>query len=270
MPEEFGEQLNGEQGKSFDEKKTEFFVKIGLSVRDALKMHKEAGLWGEGDENWRRVSEHCLAEVARVDVFADKLGLSEEIKKDLIIAAALHDFYKKREINSRKEKELSLDGLIKASKESDEMLKKYGFSERIIRLSGAASVPSLPEVVKILSKKYLGEEDIAFLILHYVDDISTGSDWVDPAEIVEGGGKISVIDKRLKQAAKNKKYDLLNEQGRQIFDGRTSSEEQMRIGYIVEERLAGLLNKRGEFVTDNPKDLPYLIDQEIKLRIELQ
>jgi len=259
-----------ESGESFQKKKRKFFVKTGLSVRAALKMHKEAGLWGEGDEDWRRVSKHCLAEVARADLLADKFGFSEEIKKDLAVATALHDFYKKREMAKRTKHGLSLSGLMQSSKEADVMLRDRGFSERITRLSGAASLPSLPETEKILSKNNLGEEDIAFLVLHYVDDISTESDWVGPAEIIEGGCKINILDRRLDQAAKSGRYDALNEEGRKFFEGRTSCEEEKRVGHMVEERLAGLLRERGEFRVDDPKDLPYLIDQQVKAKIEAQ
>ena len=95
---------------SFEEKKTNFFVKIGLKLKPEFLLHREAGLWEkdtkkeegteneDNAENWRSVSEHCLMEVARVSVFAEQLGLSESVTKDLIEAAALHDFFKKEEM----------------------------------------------------------------------------------------------------------------------------------------------------------------------------
>ena len=81
------------------DKKREYFVRLGLQMREALKLHKKAGLWErkEGKRDWGNVSEHCLVETARVNVFADKLGLSEDVKKDLATAAALHDSFKKGE-----------------------------------------------------------------------------------------------------------------------------------------------------------------------------
>lgn len=52
-------------------KRRNFFVRLGLQVRDALKLHDEMGLWNRADY-WGNVSEHCLVEVARVQVFVKK------------------------------------------------------------------------------------------------------------------------------------------------------------------------------------------------------
>ncbi|MDP2598524.1 MAG: hypothetical protein Q8P49_01700, partial [Candidatus Liptonbacteria bacterium] len=48
--------------------------------------------------NWENVTGHCLLEAARACVFADLLGFDADLKKDLAIAALLHDGYKRREI----------------------------------------------------------------------------------------------------------------------------------------------------------------------------
>ena len=93
MQENFGEKSNSEES-TFEEKKTEFFSKIALRNKDAVRAQKNGGLldWdNESDRSWRNVSEHCLVEAARAEVFADKLGFSEDFKKDLVTAALAHD-----------------------------------------------------------------------------------------------------------------------------------------------------------------------------------
>ena len=93
------------QENLFNKKKTKYFSRLAVRMRDSLKMHKTAGLWERvGDRrDWGNVSEHCLVEAARVTVFAEKLQFSDGVKKDLVFAAAMHDFFKKAE------KEMSVD-----------------------------------------------------------------------------------------------------------------------------------------------------------------
>lgn len=72
--------------EEFDRQKRMYFYGLGLQVRDALRLHEAAGLWERNEEkerSFRRVSQHCLAEVARVSVLADHLGFSEDTKKIL-------------------------------------------------------------------------------------------------------------------------------------------------------------------------------------------
>lgn len=253
--------------KSFEEKKREFFIKLGLSVREALKMHKKADLWGEGKEDWRRVSKHCLAETARAVVFSDLLKFPEDLKKDLITATVLHDFYKKQEIAKADEKGLNWQSMEQADKEAEDLLRKNGFSDRIIKLVGSVGSVSLLETGRTLSKDQLSQEDIACLIVHYLDDISIESNWVEPAEVIEGRGKINILDKRMDRSDVNPEYAPINEAGIKIFGGKRTFQQQRDIGHMVEERLTAILGKSGETQIDDPKDLPYLIDEKIKEKI---
>ncbi len=257
---------------SFEGKKQSFFTKTGFRLREALEMHRDASagnMWGKKNttEDWRNVSEHCIVEATRAEVFAEKLGLSEDVKKDLITAAALHDFYKKHEIEKAAEEGLTFEDMINAAKEADKILKKNKFSDRVVRLAGSMAVVSLHETKKILEKDSLSEEDIAFLILHYIDDYTKGSDWVIPAEETENQGKINDLDRRIGVIASNPNYRLINEQGRQHFGGEGSYEAQLRIGHLVEEKLAILMSQTGNLSIE-PKDLPFFIDQEIMCKIE--
>ncbi len=246
---------------SFEEKKQEFFIRLGLSVRDAFKMHKKADLWGEGEEDWRRVSRHCLVESARVNVLSDLFKLPEDLKKDLISAAAIHDFYKKKEMDKAKEEGLSWKNMKDADKEAENLLMREGFSEIIIKIVGSVGSVALKDIEEILDKKDLSIEDIACLIMHYVDDISIEDRWVTPAEVVDGRGKINVLDVRLDRSDINPKYSLLNEEGKKMFGGKTTYEQHRYIGQLVEKRIASLLG------IEDSKDLPEIIDKKIKEEI---
>lgn len=249
------------------DKKRQYFIKIGLQMREALKLHKKAGLWERrnGERDWGNVSEHCLVEVARVDVLADKLKLPDDIREDLKTAAALHDFFKKGEKEIITSGGISWDSFEKASEESMRQMQEAGFNERTVRLANSVGHGSLVETQSILSKESLSPEEVAYLILHYVDDYTIGSEWVSPAEDVEDKS-INDLDRRVDKNEANERYAILNEEGRARLAGETVFEAQRRIGHLVEERLASLIAETtGQAVP--AKELPQFIDEEIRSRI---
>ena len=212
------EKINAPE-KSFDQKKREYFSRLALQARDALKLHRDIGLLWEkknGAESWRNVSEHCLVEIARVEILAEKLRLPGNQKKDLMIAASLHDFFKKEEMAVVKE-DINQGGSgrvgnLKAKKRATDELIKAGFSENIIRLvnSIGGQPEELFETKNILDKEFLSNEDIAFLVMHYVDDYTRGSDWVTSAAI-ERGITINDVDRRIQKNLNNPNYQKMNE-----------------------------------------------------------
>lgn len=254
--------------EQFIDKKRKYFTNIGLQMREALKLHKKAGLWerNNGKRDWGNVSEHCLVEVARVDVFAEKLNLPEDLKNDLKIAAALHDFFKKGEKEIVTSEGLSWDSFEKASEESTRQMREAGFSERVIRLANSVGHESLLETESILKKESLSLEDISYLILHYVDDYTIGSDWVKPVEEINGK-QVNNLDFRVNKNEANPRYAKLNEEGRKKFAGETTFEAQRRIGHLVEEKLASIITEKIG-LTITPKELPQFIDKEIQSKIE--
>ncbi len=74
-------------------KKTKFFSNIAVQLKTAYEHHKK---WL--GENWKNVTQHCLVEVARVDVLANLIDISKDIREKLKEAAFLHDVNKKQEI----------------------------------------------------------------------------------------------------------------------------------------------------------------------------
>lgn len=254
--------------QAFERKKQEYFTKIGLQMRSALALHKAAGLWqkdNEGERGWRNVSEHCLVEVARTRTLATMLGLKESVSKKLMNAAALHDFFKKGQKQITVAGGLNRAAFAEATQQADGIMRDAKIPEEIIRLVNAVGDESLLETKKILEKDELSEDDIAFLIMHYVDDYTIGSNWVHASE-VKDTKEINDLDRRMNINEANLRYQKLNEEGRAIFGGETAYQAERRIGHIVEEKLADLVKKRGDITVD-PIKLPEIIDQKIKEEI---
>lgn len=241
--------------------KREYFIGLGLEMRSALKLHKAVGLWDralEGKRDWGNVSEHCLVEAARAEVFADLLGFPHDLKKDLKIAAALHDYFKKREKQIAREGDNTENAFAKAEAESLRLLTEAGFSKRVIYLaSSTGSVESIKiETPRLLGKPQLSEDEIAYLVLHYIDDYTIGNDWVMPVEALPDGRIVNAFDRRMNDL--DIRYPELKAEGFTDF--------QRNIGHQVEGKLAKLIQKRTGREID-PKLLPELIDLKIKNRI---
>lgn len=248
----------------------DYFVKLGLEMRSALKLHKAAGLWERTQEHkrdWGNVSEHCLAEAARAEVFADLFGFASELKKDLKVAATLHDYFKRREKEITREGGGTEGAFAEAEEESLRLLTEAGFSKRVIYLaSGTGTVESIKvETPRLLAKPQLSEDEIAYLVLHYIDDYTISDPltmkpvWVTSAETLSDGTTINVFDKRMDDL--DVRYPELKAEGFNDF--------QRNVGHQVEERLAQVLLERTGLQV-SPKELPETVEQEIKKRITKQ
>jgi len=249
--------------QDINNKKKEYFIKIGLRIRKALELHKQSGLWNKknGKRDWGNVSEHCLVAAARSEIFSDILDFTENLKKDLMIAAGLHDFFKKNEKEIVTKGGLNWDSFAKSSREAENKMEEAGFSDTVIRLANAVGHNSLIETEKLLLEEQLTPEDLACLVLHYIDDYTVGSEWAT------GGQDKTNLDMRVDNNIKNPRYAQLNEEGKAIFNGETTFEAQRRIGHLVEEKLTEFINKKSN-QSINSKDLPQFIDQQIKNNIE--
>lgn len=250
------------QKENFERAKRNYFIKLGIKVRDAFQMHKQAGLWErkDGKRDWGNVTEHCLVETARVEVFADLLGFTEGLKSDLVKAAALHDFFKKGEKEFVQESP-TWEKFEKAEKEESALMRDSGFNERVVRLVNGVGCFSVSTAEEILQKEDLLEDDLAFLVIHYVDDYTVNSEWVKPARIIKGQ-KINEVDRRMDKNEANERYRQLDEDGRKYFNGKTSFQAQRRIAYQVEEVLSSKIDPKLD-----PKNLPEYIDQKIKEKL---
>lgn len=262
------EKVPNREEESFKKRKTRFFAKVGLGVRDALRVHKEAGLlnWDEElNRSWRNVSEHCLVETARAEVLADKLGFPEDLKKDLMIAAALHDSFKKQEIKLLTAKGMTWDTIMEAEEKGNEFLKREVPSDRIVRIAGFTGFDS-SDKKEILEKGNFSQEDLACLVLGYIDAYTHGSEWTEPSRAVKEGKIVNALDRRVDSL--KVRYGRLDEDSKRYFGGESVLDIYRETGHLVEKKITEILNQRGNNVA--PEDLPCLIDQEIETKIQCQ
>ena len=268
--------------RSFDEKKRAYFSALAASVLSAMRLHKRPGnLWErnkEGKRDWGNVSEHCLVEVARVGVLAEKLGLSEEVRQNLKIAAGLHDFDKRSEILAMKEEIRRGGSGFDASNLSDEKAERFlrgaGFSENVIEIAGSVGgkSPKLFAIAELLKKEQLTDQDTARLVIHYVDGYTRGSDWTESVDR-SGEEPINEVDRRVQKNKQNINYQkrdlesVADYDGDLLLRGRGDIENDALICHLAERRLVEIIAKTtGEKI--EPLELPEIIDQEIKKKIE--
>jgi hypothetical protein len=243
-----------------DERRKFYFEKLAEKYRVALQLHENPGKLWEKDANgkdWRNVTDHCLMEAARAEIFAEKLKFPTDIAIDLANAAALHDFYKKIDVQYTREDIAQggdgRKGNLRAEREAADILRDAGWSERVIAWIG--SVGSEPEVLRrmmeILNREKISEEDAACLCMHYIDDYTVGSEPVVPAR----DGK-NEIDFRAERNAVNPNYQKMNAV---LFNGMTRFGAQADVGHRIEEKLSELIFERtGERI--EPLQLPEVID----------
>lgn len=243
--------------------KRKYFANVGIRLREALRLHQASGLWerrSDGERDWGNVSEHCLVEAARAEVLAEAVGLSTERAQQLTTAAALHDYFKRQEVALVTERGPSWETYAESSRQSNQILEQAGIAESIRRLAGAVGHVSLVETERIIIQPELSEDDLAYLLMHYIDDYTIGSNEARTAD-----GDINDLDRRMDNLDANPRYQQLNQAGRDHFKGETTFAAQRRIGNQVEQRLADIIQQRtGEITT--PKQLPSWVDEQLKQR----
>lgn len=149
-------------------KKREYFSSFALRHMKEMRILAEGGVLGKGNEEWRNVSEHCLAEAVVVDILAEHLGAKRE---ETVRAALLHDWYKRREIEAMRERGGGA-GYQATIEEDERKLKEQGISERIVALAHA-NIPARDD------EGYLKNRPVEEKIMHFADHIVQGSDIVD-------------------------------------------------------------------------------------------
>jgi len=173
-----------------------------------------------------------------------------EIKQQLFAAAILHDFDKKEEITYTGSKGRTPESFFEAYDIAKKKLEKAGVDPDLIELAESDGYAALPQMEEILQKTEISNNDIAQLVLHYIGDYTLGSEWVGPFD-----GKINDLDRRMDANDNNPKYKIMADKG--------FYKEQRRVGYLVENKIAELIQARtGQKI--EPKRLPEIIDQLIK------
>lgn len=261
----------------------DYFLAIAKKHERELQLHEVDGKLWEKDasgKDWSNVTEHCLIEAARADIFSELLCFSNEVRGDLASAALLHDFNKKHEIElTREDIAIGGDGLAgvrRAEEDAKKTLREKGFSEKIILLltNITGDREDLLQMMRILNLKSATEEDIARLVLHYIDNYTRGSSWVEPAVLdVSLGKRINDLDRRSERNAENPTYEKMNAEGIRlnsgdsVLDGMTRFESSAFVNHLIEKKLADLINGCGVNIED-PLNIPEIVDERIKNKIK--
>ncbi len=250
----------------FPENKVDYFTKLGIEMKEALALHKEVGLWElkDGKLDKANITAHCLLTTARVGVFADVLQLSDG-KYEAMKGSASHDYFKMKENEITAVKGKTWAAYEEASLESVQGMHKAGFNYRTIRFASANGHGSLKSIEVLLNKPKLHYGDLECLIAHYVDDYTINDLPVSP---VSDDWSVNDFDRRIQANKANPKYKILDEEGRQHFNGESTFEAQERIGHLVENFLAERVSQAlGRYIP--PKRLPDCIEFLLQKAMEL-
>lgn len=256
----------------FDKKKQQYFIRLAASVREMLKLHIEHGLLisknkiNQGEENFKNVSEHCLVEAARVRTLARLIQLSPETIRELELAATVHDFFKRKEVEITKEQGGGWESFLESGRQSDHILQENDMSPEFIHLASAMEPVYTPYIDELLAKEQLTDAEIAWLIMHYVDNYTINAQWANEAT-QENEMWINDTDRRTRKNANNPSYKKLDEESRAHLGGESLWECRARQLPLIEQKLANLI-KDEKFKDLNPKQLPEVVDQLIREEIE--
>lgn len=250
-----------------------FWAGVGFRVREVMKMHKLTGQLEKGPDSWRNVTEHCLVQVARSETLGKLLELPKDLMQDMRLGAMLHDFDKKQEITVTQEANRKGDSPLSAVRNehhrADVLFEANNYSDRVRRLASASGIdaPQLIEAQRILDQDSLSEEDLAWLVVHYVDDCSIGTDWVQRSQ--EGR---NIIDNRMDQNKSKADYVKISQEiSKQLsnhpkFGHMNLYDAGALVSHQIEQRLAQRIKeKTGEDV--DPLLIPQLVDQKIRQAI---
>lgn len=203
--------------------------------------------------------------------FEEKGLLNDKDVRDLRLAAAVHDVNKDIEFRvtrltiSDEKAGFGQAGYDLAGDVSEQKLRFAGVPERIIRIHMMVGHASCPETEEILKKEGITNEDLMILILHYVDDIVTSPNVIDPEITYDQEGKsLNALDRRCIQNEKNPTYINYNQawvRDSRNKTGETAFAMQRRVGHLVEARLAKLLG------VENPLRLPEFIYRQMQKNI---
>src|SRR5207249_689898 len=144
---------------------------------------------------------------------------------------------------------------IESEHEAEWELIKANITPQIIRYVGSVGcIPSnLNGMDIILKKDTQSEEDIASLVMHYVDNHTINSEWSTDTETLPNGNRINDLNRRIEKDRQNPKYQKINEEGKEYFEGKTSYEMLESVVEAIELYLVKMIKeKTGQNI--DPKD----------------
>ena len=243
-----------------------------------FRLFENEGLLDKKEDRTRKymAPEHIITVMmgceALYDQFSEKITFLKNDKQSLILAAALHDVNKDIEFRAVKltQKDEALGygqaGYDLASDVSEQKLKFAGVPKEIIDLHNVVGHASCPKMEDILKNNFAVEEIIKTLILHYVDDIVSNPNIIDPAiSLDENGNRLNALDRRCIQNEKNSNYldyNLAWKKDKRNLTGETAFAMQRRVGHLVEKKIADILG------IDDPLALPAVIYKQIQKNIQ--
>ena len=290
MPEQFKVNSSAEESvnlleKDNDPRKKAYVLKLALESREywhtlaskkdevytpmIFRLHKAEGLMEKkpGGERKHMTPEHILTVMAGCVALARRLKLDEKDSRDLLLGATVHDVNKDIEYqlvrNSVDDPKTGYGqrGYDMAGVISKQKLGFAGVPRHIIELSAVPGHAACPDIEKMLKEKSesLSPHDIEKLVLHYIDDIVTNLNIIDPSITTdEKGNALNALDQRCIQNENNPVYKNFNQAWKtdpRNKTGETAFEMQRRVGHLVEGKLAGV---------ENPLTLPEVIHKQMQ------
>ncbi len=156
------------QPTEFERKKTSYFSRFALGHLRDMRILRKGGVLGKENRDWRNISEHAIVEAVGADILAEALNTNRE---DVIQAANLHDWYKRREVEMMK-KLGGAQGHAVTAVEDKRLLHEYGVPPHIVKLAHS----NIPDSI---DREYLSSRTLEEKIMHYMDLITSGSDFMN-------------------------------------------------------------------------------------------
>ena len=145
----------------YEAKKAEYLLRHIQKYPDAVRILTAGRVFGDGNEDWHNVAQHCAAVSIGGSILAGHLGASW---KKVALAGLLHDWYV-REERERMDKVGGGQGYAETAKEDFAKLSEFGIPDEIIKIAHA----NVPESIE---PEYLLRRPIEHKIIHLMD-IST-------------------------------------------------------------------------------------------------
>lgn len=254
---------------------------------DVWEMHKRNEQFTEIDGvTGRPAVLHCAVQALRARVLAWLLKLDPATAHLLEKAAFLHDSYKANERRYMLKHGCDWDSYDRAQVLARRSWEESGmFGSLVMDIAGAVGHESLAIMESRVRAgadnpgAYLTPRELAMLAMHYLDDISIGSDWVTP--VVDGR---NALDFRMERNESSPVYATLNEEGRtrlseqarqagltsdDFLGGKTTYEAQRLTGHRVEQVLATVVAERQNVPQFPVLHLPVIIDNVLRERLRI-
>ncbi len=187
--------------------KTKYFSNFASKHMPEMRILQKGGILGKEGENpdWRNISEHCLTEAVAADILAESLQAD---RKKLVTAALIHDWYKRREVETMKQMGGGL-GYRETAAEDERLLTEYNVPPEVISLAHA-NIPSSSD------SKQLGKRTIEEKIMHYIDLTTSGTDFIE-------------VETRIEQVSKKSHNIEFSESFREQYEGKSLFEVQLEV-----------------------------------------